>query len=130
MREDLYQVFMKYISERQSENNLVVKVNQDTLQFLKDSNTTNHSEIKKSWKIYSIATQIDVIQTYDFENDPKQILQQIKNKIPWMNINDARNLILSSYDEVWSVKISVPLRYDSIPVIKSRIKISYKQPNT
>jgi hypothetical protein len=47
-----------------------------------------------------------------------------------MNVNDARNLILSSYDEIWSVKISVPLRYDAIPVIKSRIKISHKQPNT
>ncbi len=130
MREDLYKVFMTYINERQSENNLVIKVSEDTLQFLKDSNTTSHTELKKSWKIYSIATQINVVQTYDFEADPKQILQEIKNKIPWMNINDARNFILSSYDEVWSVKISVPLWYDSIPVIKSRIKITYNQPNT
>jgi hypothetical protein len=43
-----------------------------------------------------------------------------------MNTNDARNYILSTYDEIWSVKISVPLRYDSIPVIKSRIKITHK----
>jgi hypothetical protein len=43
-----------------------------------------------------------------------------------MNIDDARNFILSTYDEIWSVKISAPLRYNSIPVIKSRIKISYK----
>jgi hypothetical protein len=47
-----------------------------------------------------------------------------------MNINDARNFILSTYNEIWSVKISVPLRYDSIPVIKSRIKITSKQTNT
>jgi hypothetical protein len=40
-----------------------------------------------------------------------------------MNIDDARNYILSTYDEIWSAKISVPLRYNSIPVIKSRIKI-------
>ena len=126
MREDLYQVFMTYVNERQSENNLVIKINPDTLQFLKDSNTTSSSEIKKNWKVYSIATQIDVIQNYDFENDPKQILQEIKNKIPWMSTNDARNYILSTYDEIWSVKISVPLRYDSIPVIKSRIKITHK----
>jgi hypothetical protein len=30
------------------------------------------------------------------------------------------------YNEVWSVKISVPLRYNSIPVVKSRIKITSK----
>jgi uncharacterized protein with HEPN domain len=51
---------------------------------------------------------------------------EIKNKIPWMNINDARNFLLSSYNEIGSVKISLPLRYDSIPIIKSRIKINYK----
>jgi hypothetical protein len=67
-----------------------------------------------------------VIQTYDFENDPKQILTEIKNKISWIDVNHARNYILSTYNEIGSVKISVPLRYDSIPIIKSRIKINYK----
>ena len=130
LREDLHQVFMTYLNERHSENNLIVKINQNTLQFLKDSNTTNSDEIKKSGKVYSISTQVDVIQAYDFDTDQKQILSDIKNKTSGMKINDARNFILSSYDEIWSVKISVPLRYDTIPVIKSRIKISYKQPNT
>jgi hypothetical protein len=41
-----------------------------------------------------------------------------------MNIDDARNFILSTYEEIWSVKISLPLRYNSIPIVKSRIKIS------
>jgi hypothetical protein len=64
-----------------------------------------------------------VIQTYDFEKDQKQIISDIKNKIAWMNVDSARNYILSTYDEVGSVKISVPLWYSSIPVIKSRIKV-------
>ena len=127
MREDLYQVFMTYINERRSENNLVIKINSASVQFLKDSITTNQNEIKKSGNVFTISTQADVVQTYDFENDPKQILPEIKNKISWMEINDARNYILSTYNEIWSVKISVPLRYNSIPIIKSRIKISYKQ---
>ena len=126
LRSDLYQLFMTYINERQSENNLVVKIDPNTLQFLKDSNTTNSYEIKKIWKIYSISTQINVIQTYDFENDQKQIIPEIKDKIAWMEIEEARNYILSTYDEIWSVKISVPLRYKSIPVVKSRIKIVHK----
>ncbi len=126
LRSDLYQLFMTYINERQSENNLVVKIDPNTLQFLKDSNTTNSYEIKKIWKIYSISTQINVIQTYDFENDQKQIIPEIKDKIAWMEIEEARNYILSTYDEIWSVKISIPLRYKSIPVVKSRIKIVHK----
>ena len=130
MREDLYQVFMTYINERRSENNLVIKINSDTIQFLKDSVTTNHDEIKRAGDVFTISTQVEIVQTYDFSNDIKQIIPEIKNKITWMNINDARNFILSTYDEIWSVKISVPLRYDSIPVIKSRIKITSKQTNT
>ena len=130
MRDDLYQVFMTYINERRSENNLLVKINAQTIQFLKDSITTNHDEIKRSGDVFTISTQVEVVQIYDFQNDSKQILPEIKNKIAWMNINDARNFILSTYNEIWSVKISVPLRYDSIPVIKSRIKITYKQPNS
>jgi hypothetical protein len=44
-----------------------------------------------------------------------------------MSIEEARNYILSTYDEIWSVKITLPLRrYNSIPVIKSRINITYK----
>lgn len=129
LRQDLLQVFMTYLSERPSENNLLVQVNPNTLLFLKNSNTTNSDEIKKIGDVYSISTQVDVIQTYDFYNDPKQILSEIKNTIAWMSINDARNYILSTYDEIWSVKISVPLRYNSIPLIRSRIKISSKQPN-
>lgn len=123
LRSDLYEVFMTYVKERQSENNLTVKIDSNTLQFLKDSNTINNDEIKKIWKSYSIATQINIIQTYDFEKDSKQIISDIKNKTAWMNIEDARNYILSTYDEIWNVKISVPLRYSSIPVIKSRIKL-------
>lgn len=129
MWEDLLQIFMTYVNERPSENNLIIQINPNTIQFLKDSNTTNSDEIKKSGKVYTISTQVDVIQSYDFETDPKQILIEIKDKISGMNINDARNFILSSYNEIGSVKISVPLRYDSIPIIKSRIKINYKKWN-
>lgn len=123
---DLYQIFMTYIKERQPENNIISRIDPNTLQFLKNSNTTNSDEIKKIWKSYAISTQINVIQTYDFEHDPKQIFSEIKNNIAGMDVNNARNYILSTYDEIGSVKISVPLRYNSIPVIKSRIKIKSK----
>jgi hypothetical protein len=38
---------MTYVNERQSENNLTVKIDPNTLQFLKNSNTTDKNEIKK-----------------------------------------------------------------------------------
>ena len=124
MREDLYKIFMTYIQERQPENNLITRIDPSTVQFLKDTNTTNQNEIKKSWNIYSITTQIETTEIYNFEKDSKQIFTEIKDKISWMNIDDARNFILSTYEEIWSVKISLPLRYNSIPIVKSRIKIS------
>jgi hypothetical protein len=105
---------------------LVVKIDPNSLQFLKDSNATNTDEIKKIWKVYSISTQINVIQTYDFEKDQKKIIPEIKDKIVWMSLDGARNYILSTYDEVWSVKISVPLWYSSIPMVKSRIAVKSK----
>ena len=123
---DLYQIFMTYVNERQSKNNLTIRIDKHTLQFLKDSDITNADEIKKTGKSYSISTQINIVQTYDFEEDPKQIISEIKNKIVWMQVDDARNYILSTYDEIWSVKISIPLRYDSIPMLKSRISITNK----
>ena len=123
---DLYELFMTYVNERQSEDSLINRIDSNTLQFLKDSNTTNMDEIKKIWKGYSISTQINVVQTYDFEKDQKQIIPEIKSKIAWMNVDSARNYILSTYDEIWSIKISAPLWYSSIPVIKSRIKIKVR----
>jgi hypothetical protein len=44
---DLHELFMTYVKERQSEDNLVVKIDPNSLQFLKDSNATNTDEIKK-----------------------------------------------------------------------------------
>lgn len=129
MWEDLYEIFMTYVNERPFENSLIVKINSWTLQFLKDSNTTNKYEVKKDWNVFTIPTQIDVVHIYDFKNDPKQIIQDIKDKIAWLSVDDARNLILSSYDEVWSVKINTPLWYKSIPIVKSRIKVTYKDIN-
>ena len=97
MWDDLYQVFLTYVNERASENDLLVTINSNTVQFLKDSNTTSSDEIKKTWKVYSISTQVDVVQVYDFNNDPKKILPEIKDTIVWMNIDDARKMILSSF---------------------------------
>ena len=81
MREDLYQIFMTYVGERPLENTAIVKINKDTILFLKDSNTTNTYDVKKSGNILTIPTQISIMQIYDFKNDPKQIVSNIKDKI-------------------------------------------------
>ena len=38
---------MTYVNERQTENNLIVNIDPNTIEFLKDSNATNTDEIKK-----------------------------------------------------------------------------------
>lgn len=121
--DDLYQLFLTYVNERPTESNLLVTINPSSVQFLKDSNTTSSDEIRKNWKVYSISTQVSVTEVYDFEKDPKNIIPQIKDTIIWMDVSDARNYILTTFEEIGSIKISTPLWYDSIPVIKSRIKI-------
>lgn len=123
---DLYQIFMTFVNERQSISNAFIKIDENSVQFLKNSDTTQAWEIKKDWKIFIISTQVDIIQSYNFENDDKWIISEIKDKIAWMNVEDARKYILSSYDEIWNVDVSVPLMYDSIPMVKSRIKIKIK----
>ena len=72
---------MTYVEERPLENAAIVKINKDTIQFLKDSNTTNDYDVKKSGNVLTIPTQISIMQIYDFKNDPKQIISSIKNKI-------------------------------------------------
>ena len=112
-------------------NKILTHTPKKILNFLKNETQLFNfkAEVKTSWGMSqctnwnNIYTQINIIQTYDFEKDSKQIIPDIKNKTAWMNVEDARNYILSTYDEIWNVKISVPLRYSSIPVIKSRIKL-------
>jgi hypothetical protein len=38
---------MTYINERQSENDIIIKIDPNTLQFLRNTNTTDSFEIKK-----------------------------------------------------------------------------------
>ena len=56
--------------------------------------------------------------------DTNGILTEIKSRITGSSVEEARTYLLSSFPEIGSVRITVsPLRYTSIPTIKSRIKI-------
>ncbi|MBO4204213.1 hypothetical protein J5893_05385 [bacterium] len=74
--------------------------------------------------MYIITTKIDVLQGYDFAQDGNRLLVSLKNLISGLSVDEARRLISSEYAEVGSVDIKVsPFWYQSIPAIKSRIRL-------
>lgn len=124
-RQDLLKALNTYIKERASEKVQVLSIDTNSIKFLKDTSSFQEGEIKKNEDIYIIATQINVMQGYDFKQDSNNIIPDIKNYIAGKNVEESRKYILSNYPEIWSIKISIsPLWYSTIPTIKSRIKIN------
>ncbi|MDR0606968.1 MAG: hypothetical protein LBG52_01135 [Candidatus Peribacteria bacterium] len=123
-RKDLLKAFTTYIKERPSEKIQVLHIDQNSIKFIKDTSSFEQGELRKDGETFIIPTQITVVQGYDFLQDSNKMLSQLKELISGKAIEEARIAILSTYMEVGSVKISVaPLRYTTVPTIKSRIKI-------
>lgn len=71
---------------------------------------------------YIIPTKIPVIKTYNISKDALWVVNEIKDRIVWLDSKAAKDIILS-YDEIDAAKISIsPRRYSTIPAIKSRIR--------
>ncbi|MDR2190334.1 MAG: hypothetical protein LBP53_03990 [Candidatus Peribacteria bacterium] len=124
-RKDLSKAFITYLNERPSEKIQVLNIDKSSIKFIKDSSSFEEGELKKNGTTLIIPTQINSIQGYDFSQDTNNILPEIKTTIAGKGVEEARSYMLSTFPkEIGSVKITVaPLRYTSIPTIKSRIKI-------
>lgn len=115
---DLIKAFSDYLNQRPSNKTQLVSINKNSLVFFEED-----------WLIekdgtFIIPTKIEIIQWYDFKKDIVWIVEDIKNYIVGWNKETARNYILW-FPEVSSVKIKVtPARYNSIPKLKSRIKVN------
>ncbi|MDR0370222.1 MAG: hypothetical protein LBH96_07175 [Candidatus Peribacteria bacterium] len=99
-RQDLLKALNTYIKERASEKIQVLSIDTNSIQFLKDTSSFQEGEIKKNGDIYIIATQINVLQGYDFKQDSNNIISDIKNYIAGKNIEESRKYILSNYPEI------------------------------
>ena len=127
LKEDLLRAFRQYLQERSSDTVQISQLNEESFAFIKDSSLLDHGDLKMNGEIYIIPTQIQVFQGYDFEKDVNWILSTIKNTIVWMDIDEARTYILSTFSEVWNLTISVsPFWHSVIPTIKSRIQFSFE----
>lgn len=124
---DLLHQISTYLKERWSDQKQISEPDSSSLQFLTDTSSSEPGDFRKNGTIYIIPTKVTIFQWYDFLTDTNQILDSLKNKIAWKSVDEARNYILSNYNEVGSVQISIkPFRYDSIPNIKSRIHLQAK----
>jgi hypothetical protein len=115
--DDLIDSFSNYIKQRPSEKTQLLSINKNSLAFFEEDGI-----IEKDGT-FIIPTKIEIIQWYDFNKDVGAVLEDIKSHIVWWDKESARSYILS-FPEISSVKIKItPAWYNSIPKLKSRIKI-------
>lgn len=117
--EDLLNAVNIFVEQRPSEKIEVINIDKNTLTFFE--------WLKKSDNVYTIPTKIEVIQWYDFTNDINWIIESLKTHIIWQSKDKARKKALS-YDEISTAHVKVsPPWYNSIPKLRSRIKIDIKK---
>lgn len=75
---------------------------------------------------YLIPTKIPVIKTYNIEKDSLWVINEIKDRIVWLDKETAQKIVLD-YDEIDGIKIHISPRWFSIiPSVKSRIKFRFE----
>ncbi|PJA48109.1 MAG: hypothetical protein CO170_03700 [candidate division SR1 bacterium CG_4_9_14_3_um_filter_40_9] len=117
--DDLLAGISKYLSQRPSEKVELVNVDKSSIVFFND--------IKEDKGVYIIPTKVSVIQGYNFAKDVNGILDSMKSRILGASKEEAKDIILS-YPEISTVSLKVrPPRYNTLPKLKSRIKINYQQ---
>lgn len=104
----------QYIKERDSKIMKLTEIDQNSVLFYEKFNFN---------KVFIIPTKVDIIWWYDFNKDVNWIKEEIKSKIIWKTIAEAKKIILDySQIDVAIVKVA-PSWYENIPTLKSRIKI-------
>lgn len=74
---------------------------------------------------FLIPTKVPVIKTYNIESDALWIINEVKDRIVWLDKEVAKDIILS-YEEIDAAEINIsPRRFSIIPGIKSRIKFKF-----
>jgi hypothetical protein len=115
--EDLLEGIRKYLSQRPSEKVEFVNVDKSSIVFFND--------IKEDEWVYIIPTKVNVVQWYNFTKDINGVLDGIKSRILGMDKNEAKEIILS-YPEISTATLKIrPPRYNTLPKLKSRIKVRY-----
>lgn len=107
-----------FVSSRTSPNKKFIQIMPWSLNF--------YYEDKKllSWGVLIVPTKFDAMIGYDFTKDSDWYFQILKERLKWVSIQEAKE-ILGSYDQIANSSITLsPPWYDKLPNIKSRINIS------
>ena len=116
-REDLVDAFASYIEQRPSDKTQLASIDKNSLAFF------DEEEILEKDGTFIIPTKIDIIQWYDFKKDVNGVIDDIKTHIVGSDKEESRWYILR-FSEISSVNIKItPIWYNTIPKLKSRIKV-------
>ena len=117
-RKDLVKAFELYSIQRPSDKVKTLNIDKNSLTFFYEDDT-----VKQLDNLYIVPTKINIIQWYDFEKDVNGIMNDVRDKIAGKTKKEATDILLDS-QEVSSANIKIrPVRYTTIPRIKSRINI-------
>lgn len=116
---DMEKAINIYASQRPSDKVKLNTIDKSSLTFFDD--------VKQIDEVYSIPTQINLVQWYNFDKDINGVAASIKWRIVGMDKTAAKDVVIS-YPEVSTVKIVIrPPRYTSLPRLKSRIDIEVEE---
>lgn len=97
---DIYDAFKRYVYERPSDNRELVSIDQNSFAFIEEPSFLIQE------KVFMVPVKINILQSYDFNKDPKNILNEIKDRILGADVPTARKHILD-YPEIGSVEIKI-----------------------
>lgn len=118
-RTDMQGVIDTYVKQRPSDKVSLNTIDKSSLTFFDD--------VKKIDNVYSIPTQINLVQWYNFDKDINGVAGSIKWRIVGMDKEAAKDIIIS-YPEISTVRVVIrPPRYTSLPRLKSRITIKVEE---
>ncbi len=83
-------------------------------------------ETEKTPAHYVIPTKVPIINIYNIEKDTLWIIGEIKDRIAWLDKEEAKKIILD-YQEIDGAEIEIsPRIFNFIPSVKARIDFKFK----
>ncbi len=125
-REDIQKWVEAFLTQRAEDEIHLTSFDRKSLTLFDIVFVDENKERETPW-YYIIPTKLPVIKKYNIEKDTLGIINEIKDKIAWLEIEQAKKIILS-YDEIDAAKVKItPRRYSIIPDIKSRISFEFAE---
>lgn len=121
---DIEQWVFSYLDQRAEDTIFTNTINRDWIVFY------DYIFIEATEKLpahYIIPTRVPILKKYDINHDWLGIIKEIKDRIIWIDKNEAKNIILS-YPEIEKAEIKIsPRRYAIIPDITSRVTFKFQE---